>query len=110
MMMGLLVMLAQQILAVVVAIRSANDHVDVVSVRLLVLGERLTSLVVKLNDQHRAMDTVVKHAVFFRAAHPGKVGVAEMPFHLFYLCFGVTRSDTADVNLNQAEQKVMLRG
>lgn len=102
-------MLAQEILTVVVAIGGTNDHVDVVPVRLLVLGERLTPLVVELNDNDGAMDTVVKYAVFFYTAHPGEVRLLEMPLHLFHLYFSVPWPDAADMNLNQAEQKVTLR-
>ena len=102
-------MLAQEILAVVVAIGSTDDHVDVIPVRLLVLRERLTPLVVELNDDDGTMDTVVEHAVFFYAAHPGKVGLLEMPLHLFHFYASMTWPDAADMNLNQAEQKVTLR-
>jgi hypothetical protein len=105
----LLVVLAQEILAVVVAIGSADDHVNVIPVRLLVLRERLTPLVVELNDDDGAMDTVLEHAVFFYAAHPGKVGLLEMSLHLFHFYSSMTWSDAADMNLNQAEQKVTLR-
>ena len=102
-------MLAQEIFAVVVAIGSADDDMDVVPIRLLVLRECLTPLVVELNDDDGAMDPVVEHAVLFHAAHPGKVGLAEMPLHLLHLYFSVTWPDAADMNLNQAEQKVTLR-
>lgn len=102
-------MLAQEILAVVVAIGSADDHVDVIPVRLLVLRERLTPLVVELDDDDGTMDTVVEDAVFFYAAHPGKVGLLEMPLHLFHFYSSMTWPDAADMNLNEAEQKVTLR-
>lgn len=102
-------MLAQEIFAVVVAVRSAHDHVDVIPIRLLISRERLTPLVVELNDDDGAMDTIVEHTVFFHAAHPGKVGLPEMPLHLFLLYFSVTWPDAAEMNLNQAEQEVTLR-
>ena len=76
MMVGLFVVLAQEIFAVVVAIGRPNHDMDVVPVGLLVLRERLTSLVVELDDDNRTLDTVVKHTVFFDAAHPGKMTVA----------------------------------
>jgi hypothetical protein len=103
MMVGLLVVLAQEIFAVVVAIGRANHDMDVVPVGLLVLRERLTSLVVKLDNDNRALDTVVKHVVCFDSAHPGKIGPLEMPLYLFHLCRGVTGADAADVNFNQAD-------
>lgn len=69
-------MLAQEIFAVVVTVRRTNDDMDMVPVRLLVLRKRLAPLVVELNDNDRAMDTIVKHAVFFDPAHPGKIGLS----------------------------------
>lgn len=69
-------MLAQEIFAVVVTVRRTNDDMDMVPVRLLVLRKRLAPLVVELNDDDRAMDTIVKHAVFFEAAHPPKIGLS----------------------------------
>lgn len=107
--MRLLVMLTQEIFTIVITIRGANNDMNVVPVRLLVLRERLAPLVIELNDDDRAMDTVVKHAVFFDVAHPGKVGLPEMPLHLFHLYLSVTWPDAADMNLNQAEQKITLR-
>jgi hypothetical protein len=103
MMVGLLVVLAQEIFAVVVAIRRAHHDVNVVPVGLLVLRERLTPLVVKLDDDNRALDTVVKHAVFFDSTHPGKMSLLEMPLHLRHLYFSVTWPYAADVNFNQAD-------
>jgi len=93
-------MLAQEIFAVVVTIGSANDDVNVVPVRLLVLRERLAPLVVELNDDDRAMDTVVKDAVFFGVAHPGKVCLPKMTLNLSHLYLSVTWPDAADMNLN----------
>lgn len=93
-------MLAQEIFTVVVAIGGANDDMDVVPVGLLVLRERLTPLVVKLNDHDGAMDPIVKDAIFFHATHPGKVGLAKMPLDLFHLYFSVAGADAADMNLN----------
>ena len=97
-------MLAQEILAVVVAIGSADDHVDVIPVRLLVLRERLTPLVVELNDDDGAMDTVVEHAVFFYAAHPGKVGLLEMSLHLFHFYSSMTWSDAAETSTRRSRR------
>ena len=102
-------MLAQEIFAVVVSIGSADDDMDVVSIRLLVLRECLTPLVIELDDDDGTMDPIVKYAFLFHVAHPGKVGLAEMPLDLLHLYFSVTRADAADMNLDQAEQEVSLR-
>ena len=75
-------MLAQEVFAVIVAIGGANDKVDVVFVGLLILGKGDAPLMVKLDDQHGAMDAVVKYAVLFHASHPCEMGHVEMPLHL----------------------------
>jgi hypothetical protein len=57
--MGLLVMLSQEVLAVVIAVGRAKDHVDVVLIGLRVLAECNPSLVVELDDDHRILYTIV---------------------------------------------------
>jgi len=63
-----LVMLAQQISAVIVAIGRAHDDVNMIFVMLFVLGKGLAGLMIELDQQHRAMDAVIENAVFFHAA------------------------------------------
>ena len=50
--MAVLVMLAQQIFTIVVAVGRAHDDVDVVLVGLGMLAERDAALVVELDDDH----------------------------------------------------------
>src|SRR5499425_359894 len=54
----LLVVLAQEVLAVVVAVRSAHHRVDVVARRVVVV-ERDPPLVIELDQDHRAVHPVV---------------------------------------------------
>jgi hypothetical protein len=63
-----LVMLAQQISAVIVAVGRAHDDVNMIFVMLFVLGKGLAGLMIELDQQHRAMDAVIENAVFFHAA------------------------------------------
>src|SRR5262245_18512808 len=72
---ALLVVLAYKVFAVVVTVRRAHDDMDVIFVRLFVLAERNAPLMVELDDDDRALDTIVKHAVVVHAAHPAKVGI-----------------------------------
>ena len=55
-----LVMLAQQISAVVVAVGRAHDDVNMIFVMLFVFGIGLAGLMIELDQQHRAMDAVIE--------------------------------------------------
>ena len=55
-----LVMLAQQISAVIVAVGRAHDDVNMIFVMLFVLGKGLAGLMIELDQQHRAMDAVIE--------------------------------------------------
>ena len=108
-MMALLVMLAQKIFAVVIAVRRAHDYVDVIFVGLFVLAERNAPLVVELNDNDRALDSIIKNTVVIHAAHPAKVGVPQVALHFLYPHLGMIRASPADMQLNQTKQKIVLR-
>ncbi len=75
---GLLVMQAQKIDAVIVAVRRAHDGVHV-EFRRLGIGEKDTGVVIELDEDHRALNPVVERARFIEAADPAKMRVAEMP-------------------------------
>ena len=98
-MMALLVMLAQQILAIVVAVGGAYDYVDVILVRLYVLAESNAPLVIELDDDDRALDAVIEDAVVFHASHPAKISVPEMPLHFCHLHGSMIEPHPADVNI-----------
>jgi hypothetical protein len=55
------------------------------------------------------VDPIVKDAVFFHPAHPGKVGFSEMLLHFLYLYLGMIRPEAADMNLNNMEEEIVLR-
>jgi hypothetical protein len=95
-----LVVLAQQVFAVVVAVRRADDDVNVVFVRLFIFAERLTGLMVKLEDKHGAMNPIIKDAVFFHAAHPGKVRFPQMSSYFLYLYLRVLRPQSTNMNID----------
>ena len=103
-----LVMLAQQIAAVIVGVGRAHDDVNMIFVMLFVLGKGLAGLMIELDQQHRAMDAVIEDAVFFHAADPGKTSVFEVRMGFGQFDRRVTGPEFADVNLNQLRQQIML--
>jgi hypothetical protein len=58
-----LIVLAQKVLAVVVAVGRAHDDVDVVAVVIFELREGLACLVVEFDQEDRAVHAVIKDAV-----------------------------------------------
>lgn len=63
-MIELLVMLPEKVFAVIIAIRRANDCVNVIA-RRLVVSERNAALVVELDKNHRAVNAIIKAAKVF---------------------------------------------
>ncbi len=61
-MVKLLVMLAQEIFTVIVAIRRRHHRVDVIARRFLV-AQRDTALMIELDEDDRAVDSIIKHAM-----------------------------------------------
>jgi hypothetical protein len=108
-MVALLVVLAQKIFAVVVAVWGAHDYMDVIFVRLFVLPERNAPLMVELNDDDRTLDAIVKHTVVIHAAHPAKVGIPQMALHFLHSYLGMIRPHPSDMQLNQTQQQIVLR-
>ena len=79
----LLVVLAQQILAVVVAVRRPHDRVDVNAAGHFRPGQRDRRLMIELDQDHRAVDPVVEDGIAPRGADPGEVrGVEVLPHFL----------------------------
>src|SRR5262245_54660862 len=108
-MMALLVMLAQKIFAVVVAVRRAHDYVDVIFVGLFVLAEGNATLVVELNDNHRALDSIIENTVVIHAAHPAKASIPQMLLYFLHSHLSMIRSHASDMQLKQTKQQVVLR-
>ena len=55
------------------------------------------ALVVELDEDDRAVDTVVENRVVAGAAHPGKVGLVEVMLDLLHADGGVAVVHVADV-------------
>ena len=102
-MMALFIMFAQKIFAVVVAVGSAHDYMDVILVGLFVLAKRDTPLVVELNDDHRALDAIIENAVVIHAAHPAKIAIVQLALYLFHLQPRMVGAHAADVMFHQPQ-------
>lgn len=72
-----LVVPAQQVGPVVVAVRGADHGVDVLA-RGHVVVEHDPGLVLELDEDHRAVEAVVEGAVRSAVTDPGETGVREM--------------------------------
>ena len=98
-MMAMLVVLAQKIFAVVIAVWGAHHYMDVISIGLLVLAKRDAPLVVELNDNHRAVDSIVENTVVVHAAHPAKVSIAQVLLDFLHSHPSMIRSHASDMKL-----------
>src|SRR5690348_17953536 len=79
----LLIMLPQQVLAVVITIRCTDDRMDMVARRSVVVIHN-TGLMIELDQDHRAEDPIVEWACIVERPDPGKQGVGQVS-----LCFTV---------------------
>ena len=70
----MLVVLAQQVEAVVVAVRRPHDGVDVKFGRLRI-GQEHAGVVVELNERHRTLHPVIEWAVFGKSTDPAEMSV-----------------------------------
>ncbi len=103
----LLVVLAQKVLAIVVAVGCANHGVNVITGR-PVAFEGDPALMVKLNENYWTMYAVVKNAFLFGSPHPGKAGFLEVPGHFVEFDPSVSRRDPVDVDADQIDQNGLL--
>ena len=74
---------AQQIHAVIVAIRGAHYGVNV-KLGWKLVGEKHAGVVIELDHHHRALNPVIERIVFSRAADPTEMRVVEMALHFFH--------------------------
>src|SRR5262245_40596363 len=98
-MMAMLVVLTQKVFAVVVTIGRAHHYMDVIFIRLLVLAKRDAPLVVELNDNHRALDSIVENTFVVHAAHPAKLSIPQMLLYFFHSHPSMIRSHASHVEL-----------
>ena len=106
--MAALIVPAQKIFAVVVAVRCAHDNMDMVAVMFFELWKRLAGLMIEFDDEDRAMNAVIEDALLLDSAAPGEMGVMKMQQDFVHLHSGVTRPHAPDVNFHQAKEPIML--
>ena len=94
------IMLAQQVLAVVVAVRSAHDRVDMIA-RGFVVRIDDSWLVVEFDEHDWTVDAVVEGAVVVVRANPGKVRVAQVIERLLEPDFRMARAQAMQVDADQ---------
>ena len=99
------VVLPQQVLAVVIAIRRAHYAMDVLLRRLRGVGGKLAQvggpLMVEFDQDHWAVHAVVERAIRLRSTDPSEPSVVEMAVHFVHLHAGVTFVHVANVEVNQ---------
>ena len=91
-MLMLLVMLPQQILAVVIAVGSTNDDVHVLADGAavgVVLAHANRTLVIEFDENDGAVDAVVEDGIVAGIANPGEMGAVEVGFDFFHTNSGV---------------------
>jgi len=98
-----LVVLTQEVLAVVVSIRSAHDAVDVLaSGRPRQISEGNWQLVIELDEDNGALHPVIKNTLRIRSADPGEPSVVEMTSHFLHLHLRVSIVHISNVLRNQS--------
>ncbi len=99
----LLVVLAQQVMAIVVAIGRTHNGVNMKRLRFCI-GEIHPRMMIKFDQQHRALHPVVKGAVFSRTAHPAKVRGVQMALDIGHAMGQRAGGQWRYIGLNEVKQ------
>ena len=75
------IVLAQQVLAIVIAIRRAHNRVDMVAGGFIVVVDD-ARLVVELDEDHRIEDAIVKGASVIEQADPSEMRLTQVALRL----------------------------
>lgn len=105
-------MLAQQVLAVIIAIGGADHDVDVLLVGTVGVdvAEARGGLMVKLDQDHGTVDAVIENRIRGVAANPGEPRAVEVFADLDHLDLGMAFAGVADVFPNQVLELGALGG
>ena len=108
----LLVMLPEEVLTVVVPIWCPHHGVDVLARRLtpFQIPQCDRRLMIELDQSHRAVDAVIKDAVWFRPTDPSEPGLIQMLPHLVHLDRRVPVAHVPHILANQIKQLLLLFG
>ena len=106
----LLVVLAEEVGAVVIAVGGADHGVDVVTGGRVGAAEGDRALMVEFDEDDRAVDAVVKDAVWFGGADPAEGGSVEVGADFGHFHASMTAAHAADVFVDEIDELVTLRG
>src|SRR5689334_3132943 len=99
----LMIVLPQQILAIVIAVRRAHHGVDVVARRFVVVVND-TRLVIELDQDHRTQDAIVEWAGIVEWADPGEQRVAQLSLRFGIANIGMSWPQPAGIDTEQSIQ------
>src|SRR5262249_13524372 len=110
----LLVMLSEEVLTVIVPVRSSDDGVNVLPIYRLRIRSAAPQadrqLMIEFDQYHRALDAVIKNAFRLDSADPGEASVLNLPPDFVHLHFRVFVPHIPDVFPDQVEQLHFLFG
>ena len=98
------IMLSEKVFAVIIPVGRAHDDMNVLARGQFRVGRKASQiggpLMIELNQDHRAVDTVVVHTRGIRATDPGEISAVDLLLNLIHLYSGVTVIHVASVQLN----------
>lgn len=103
------IMQSQKILAVVATIGRPHQGVDV-KFGGQAIGEKDTGVVIKLGQNHRTLDAVVKGVVILSPPNPGEIGLIQAILHLLHPRFVGSSRQGFNEGLHQIQEPSLLSG
>jgi hypothetical protein len=99
------IVLPQQVLAVVISIRSTHNAMNVLLGRLRRVSGKLFQvcgqLVIKFDQDHWTVHAVIERAIRLRATYPSEPSLIEIAVHLVHLHAGVAFVHVPYIEVNQ---------
>src|SRR5688500_19292701 len=105
-----LVVLPQQVFAVVVAVRRAHDGVYMRATGDPLARQRDGQLMIELDQDHRTLDAIVEHRIRPNVTHPGEPGLVQVRAHFIHADPRMRVILIANVLANELEEARALRG
>ena len=100
-------MLAEKILAIVIAIGRANDGVHMEAFGFLV-GKENAAVMVKFYQRNRTMNAAIKRIHVIGLTNPREMGSVQIALDLVHACFGWSARHVANELLAQGQQCLAL--
>ena len=105
------VVLSQEVLAVVIAVGGSDHGVDVLMIgfsRREEMAQSGRTLMVKFDENNRALDPIVKNSLFVGLSNPGKVSLVHMGLDLGHLYLRTVRMHIVDIRGDELPQQFLL--